>query len=265
VVNGSANAIATGATSVRAIRQWHEAGVAVFSHGYLHAKVFVVGRTAHVGSANLSARARSGDTIEAAAVSTEPELVSAVRAFIHGLADDAERVDAAWLQWADGIEVEQPPPPWTTEPAFLPHGPFDLWIGGTEDVDWSDAEEVLVEEGLRTYAARRGRYRTEFIAEYLDDPHTLRDGDLVVLIRRGWARLVRFIERRSSRSAAVGFYRVDTTLPAVRLGELRAALADPAAVNLASHDDWRHVTGPDRSALLARWAVSDQGPRNHAQ
>jgi hypothetical protein len=38
VVNGSANASATGATGVSAIPQWHEAGVAVFSHDYLHTK-----------------------------------------------------------------------------------------------------------------------------------------------------------------------------------------------------------------------------------
>jgi hypothetical protein len=260
VVNGSPNAIATGATSVRAIRRWHNAGAAVFSHGRVHAKVIVVGRTAYVGSANLSARARSGHIIEAATVSTDSTLVSEVRAFVRDLANDGEQVDDVWLQWAQAIPVNVSPSPWNVEPTFLPSGPFDLWIGGLDDVSWSDAEANLVQEGLQANAAPRGRFRTECIAEHLDDPDALHDGDLVVLIRPRSARLVRFIERRSSRSAAVGFYRDDITLPTVKLSELREVAA--SAGTLGPHSEWYLAVGTDRAALLALWDVTDHGQRS---
>lgn len=120
VVNGSVNAIKTGATSNAAIRQWYDAGAQVFSHDRIHAKVFVVSRTAYVGSANLSERARSGDSIEAAVATTDSTLVAAVRAFIHRLARQAEEVDDAWLERAAQIKIERPPPPWNGEPAFFP-------------------------------------------------------------------------------------------------------------------------------------------------
>lgn len=261
VVNGSANAIKTGATSVPAIQQWYEAGAEVFSHGHIHAKVFVVGRTTYVGSANLSARARSGEIIEAAVASTDSTLVAEVRAFVHRLADEAEEVDEAWLRWAEEIKVERPPPPWNTEPTFLPRAPFDLWIGETVSLEWSDAEEALVKDGLRVHARRRGRYRTECIAEPLDDSQTLHDGDLVVLIHRGRARLGRFLERRVSRRAAVGFYRVDTGLPAVRRSELGAALE----IEVEPGGEWSRVTGRDRRLLLKQWAVTDVGTRTRSR
>jgi hypothetical protein len=261
VVNGSANAIKTGATSVPAIRQWYQAGAEVFSHGHIHAKVFVVGRTAYVGSANLSARARSGEIIEAAVASTDSTLVGEVRAFVHRLADEAEEVDGAWLRWAEEIEVERPAQPWSSEPVFLPRAPFDLWIGETVNLEWSDAEEALVKEGLRVHARRRGRYRTECIAEPRNDAQTLNDGDLVVLIHRGWARLVRFLERRVSRRAAVGFYRVDTGLPAVRRSDFAAELD----TEVEPDGEWLRVTGRDRRSLLELWAVPDVGTRTRSR
>ena len=46
--------MANGATSARPLRAWYEQDVMVYVHETLHAKVFVVGGTAFVGSPNLS-------------------------------------------------------------------------------------------------------------------------------------------------------------------------------------------------------------------
>jgi len=59
VVNGSDNAVGSGATDPRAVQEWLGRGVRVVNHPWLHAKVFVAGGTAIVGSANLSERAGS--------------------------------------------------------------------------------------------------------------------------------------------------------------------------------------------------------------
>ena len=81
VVNGSRNALANGATSAQVLRDWYERGVGVFAHEGLHAKVFVVGRTAYVGLANLSRRAGLPEAAEAALETTEPSTVAQARAF----------------------------------------------------------------------------------------------------------------------------------------------------------------------------------------
>lgn len=128
-------------------------------------------------------------------------------------------------------------------------------------LEWNDDEEAPVKQGLRAHARRRGRYRTECIPEYLNDPQTLHDGDLVVLIRGGWARLVRFLERRASPRAAVGFYRVDTSLPAFRRSQVTTAVN----IDVEPGGQWSRVTGRDRHCLLNLWAITDVGSRTRSR
>jgi phosphatidylserine/phosphatidylglycerophosphate/cardiolipin synthase-like enzyme len=63
--------------------------VRLYVHETLHAKVFVVGRTAFIGSANLSARAHADETVEAAIQTTDPAIVADAREFVRELAAGA--------------------------------------------------------------------------------------------------------------------------------------------------------------------------------
>lgn len=105
VVNGSRNALASGATSARILREWYEQGVEVYSHPTLHAKVFVIGRTAIVGSANLSQRASFDNTAEAAIQTTDRAIVGQARDFVKRMEDDATNVDETWLKMAGKVPV----------------------------------------------------------------------------------------------------------------------------------------------------------------
>jgi PLD-like domain len=85
VVDASDNAVKNGQTCPAELKRLVlERGVLVYSAGNLHAKVFVVGSTAFIGSANASTHSES-DLIEALVVTTDHEVVKAARSFVHGL------------------------------------------------------------------------------------------------------------------------------------------------------------------------------------
>jgi len=100
VFNGSENALANGATSADAIGALHRRKVKLFAHQKLHAKVYVVGHVAIIGSANLSVRAATDGTAEAAIETDDVSIVKEALAFITDVQRDAESVDEAWLDWA---------------------------------------------------------------------------------------------------------------------------------------------------------------------
>ncbi len=210
VVNGSRNALTSGATSARVLRTWFKDDVQVYIHDTLHAKVFIVGRTAFVGSANLSARAADDGTVEAAIQTTDPTLVTDALEFVHRLADEATPISETWLAWAESVPVRaNSPVPWSSDPPFQPSGPYDVWIGPEEPTTWNDEQQALAAEGKRTHHVRGGRYGVVAIAEEPGARSTLKQPDMVILIRPRSTLLVRFLERSRSRTAAMGFYRTD--------------------------------------------------------
>jgi hypothetical protein len=84
VVNAGKAAVASGQTSPEALRKLSRKRVRLFSCEHLHAKVFVFGRTAYVGSANVSAHSR--DVLAEAIVETnDPVAVRDAIRFITGL------------------------------------------------------------------------------------------------------------------------------------------------------------------------------------
>lgn len=224
VVNGSRNAVASGATSARVLRTWFENDVHVYVHETLHAKVFVVGRTAFVGSANLSARAAHDGTVEAAVESTDPALVADAREFVRRLVVDSAPVTDTWLEWAESIPVRARTVPWSSDPPFQPNGPYDIWIGREETVTWTEDEEALAADGRRAHRVPGGRYGIVAVAESPDDRTRLKSPDMVVLVRPRSVRLVRFLERRRAGAAAMGFYRTDRDAVRLSLAELAEAL-----------------------------------------
>lgn len=84
VVDASERAVASGQTYPNALLRLVKEGVAVYSVPNLHAKVFVIGGTAFVGSNNASGRSAS-HLIEAAIRTTDPGVVRAARQFVGDL------------------------------------------------------------------------------------------------------------------------------------------------------------------------------------
>ncbi len=81
VVDASEHAVACGQTSPADLIALVSRGVAVYSVPNLHAKVFVLGRAAYIGSANVSVRSAS-QLVEAVVRTTEPSAVGAARQFV---------------------------------------------------------------------------------------------------------------------------------------------------------------------------------------
>lgn len=84
VVDASERAVASGQTCPADLSKLVQRGVRVYSVPNLHAKVFVVGRAAYIGSANVSNRSAS-QLVEALIRTTESSAVRAARQFVDGL------------------------------------------------------------------------------------------------------------------------------------------------------------------------------------
>lgn len=81
VVDASELAVASGQTCPADLIKLVKRGVAVYSVPNLHAKVFVLGRAAYIGSANVSARSASL-LVEAVVRTSEPSAVRAAKQFV---------------------------------------------------------------------------------------------------------------------------------------------------------------------------------------
>ena len=81
VVDASERAVASGQTCPADLSKLVKRGVKVYSVPNLHAKVFVLGRAAYIGSANVSNRSAS-QLIEAVIRTTETIAVRAARKFV---------------------------------------------------------------------------------------------------------------------------------------------------------------------------------------
>ena len=84
VVDASEKAVKAGQTSPAELAKLVRRGVRVYSVADLHAKVFVFGRTAYVGSTNVS-RLSANKLVEATIKTTDPDTVRKARLFIKGL------------------------------------------------------------------------------------------------------------------------------------------------------------------------------------
>ncbi len=85
VVDASDAALKSGQTYPAGLLQLYRKGVAIYSKPGLHAKVFLIGKKAYVGSANASRRS-AHTLVEAALVTDNAGSVEKVRAFIDSLA-----------------------------------------------------------------------------------------------------------------------------------------------------------------------------------
>jgi hypothetical protein len=86
VVIASDATVASGQTCPSALRRLLNKGVKVYSLENLHAKVFVLGRTAYVGSANVSASSKE-HLVEAVVAIHDRNTVAAAKSFVSGLCE----------------------------------------------------------------------------------------------------------------------------------------------------------------------------------
>src|SRR6266536_1963052 len=148
--------IRAGLVDPREVLGYIERGVRVFSATNLHAKVFVFGRTAVVGSSNVSV-ASERLLIEAVVETTAPRVVAAAGAFVQSLAGDEITPKFARAK----IPLYRPPrrPAGPARPG-VQHS--TVWALGLTYVPW-DADD---EQEAR--AAQRSA------AKLLDDPAKFR-------------------------------------------------------------------------------------------
>ena len=107
VVDASVETVSTGGTAPAALHRMLDRGIRIFSAHNLHAKVFVFGNRAFVGSANASANS-SRYLLEAVASFHEPGIINTARAFVSSLA--ITELDAAALVALGAIYRPQRPP-----------------------------------------------------------------------------------------------------------------------------------------------------------
>jgi hypothetical protein len=118
----------SGSTSPAALRSYLDAGVDVRRWEWLHAKVFVFGDVAVVGSANATWNSEH-NLDEAAIVLTAKRDVADARAFVEELCSDAPVVDDDWLDQCEAA--------WLPPRDRRPPNPRDGWIPIPEGDDWT--------------------------------------------------------------------------------------------------------------------------------
>lgn len=158
VVDASDEAIKTGATSATVLKALHEREVELYSLPGLHAKVMVFGKTAIIGSANLTANSKK--LVEAAVVTDIPTMVASAVLLIESLRihSKAHRVTDAFTKRALALPVDKRASIGggkTTAPILRP--PV-TWLVGIHhlDEDRYAHEAAAAESGMEKAAAAAG-------------------------------------------------------------------------------------------------------------
>ncbi len=185
VVDASERAVASGQTCPLDLVKMVERGVKVYSVPNLHAKVFVVGRTAFIGSANVSGRSAS-QLVEAVVRTTEPDAVRAAQRFVrdHCL---HELTPAALARLATLYRPPKVPrgkrgkgaAAETSQRPTLPR----LVLAQLKWVTWSERDQELHDSAL-VVAKKRREHPRRFVLESFRQSGACvyRRGDLVVLV-----------------------------------------------------------------------------------
>jgi len=162
VVDASERAVASGQTCPAELIKLMKLGVSVYSVTNLHAKVFVIGRAAFIGSTNVSGRSAS-HLVEAVIRTTEPKTVRDARQFVHGLC--AHELSPILLQRlaklyrppiVPGGKAGRKAGMETSRRPTLPR----LFLVQLKVTDWSDRDQVLHDAAMGEAKKRRKHPRT---------------------------------------------------------------------------------------------------------
>lgn len=184
VVNAGRAALLAHATDPEALAAYVAAGVRVYTHSRLHAKVVATSTWAVVGSANAS---RNSTTLaEAVIVSDDPAVVTSVHRFVEDLEVD-ERVNEVFLQaareiWAAGAGAQ--PAGRAVEPGLLPERVERVLLLPFEERVLSRSEATAARQASKGARRGRGLPRERYLRDVaLADASTgLRTGDVVCFV-----------------------------------------------------------------------------------
>jgi hypothetical protein len=194
VVDASDRAVRAGQTCPADLKRLVNRGVTVYSVPNLHAKVFVLGQAAYIGSANVSSRSAS-QLVEAVIRTTESDAVRAARAFVDGLCLH-ELTPSVLKRLAT---IYRPPlvpgakrgskaaKPSSSRPSLPP-----LVLSQLRLVTWSERDQALHDAALPVAAKRRQHPRSHTLDSFrVSGKCTVVRGDVVIQVtNEGGRRLV---------------------------------------------------------------------------
>lgn len=181
-------AIKSGQTSAAVLRRAHDRGARLFSSPGLHAKVFLFGRVAVVGSANLSLTSVTG-LDEAALITDDARAAAGVRLLIESLSETADEIEEAFLRRIEKLPVVQARLGSRHRSAVRIPKPR-AWLVGVVPIDLEkhpedqavvDAERMKAEEETQYSDSEPGYLRFTGISSF---GKSAKPGDLVLAIWR---------------------------------------------------------------------------------
>lgn len=162
VVDASERSVSSGQTCPADLIKLVKRGVAIYSVPNLHAKVFVLGRTAYIGSANVSSRSAS-HLVEAVVRTTERGTVRASRQFVqrhclHELTPTVLKRLAKLYRppHIPGGKLGKPRQTMTSEHPALPR----LFLAQLHLEDWSERDQALHDAAMLVAKKRRKHPRS---------------------------------------------------------------------------------------------------------
>lgn len=152
VTDASDHAIALGQTDAQVLANAFKRKAELYSLPGLHTKVLLLGGTAVIGSANLSAGSAT-NLIEAAWVTDAPAPVGMATSLVQQLTSQAQRIDEAFLERILKIEVKAHPKPagGAAKPKKVKIPKHVTWIIGVHElVKDFPAEQAAIQSGTAT-------------------------------------------------------------------------------------------------------------------
>ncbi len=185
-MNASPNAVKSGQTSPAALLEMHRRGIDVFSCPQLHAKVYVFGTTAFIGSANASGS--SAETlVEAAVRSKNRATVRDAREFVRELSRSLVPLGEEQLGALAKLYREPKRAAAPGSPRSISRGRNAprVWIVHTREDEFPDDAEEAHERELDAAHASRSHRRFEVDSFWHARAVPYRRGDTIVEVITG--------------------------------------------------------------------------------
>lgn len=220
VVNASERVVKAGATCPAELIELQERHVKIFSRTNLHAKVYVVGKSAFVGSANVSSNS-AGTLVEALLLTTDASAVRDARQFVA----DASLHELGPEALAALAKIYRPPRipggngsknPAQQKPSKSAIPPLKL--AQLKIIEWPDRDQKMYETGLseaKKYREHPRKYEVDTFRQTGDCNY--KRGDVVVRVTKapsGKALVsppgnVLYVKRRKNGNKRVSFVYVE--------------------------------------------------------